>query len=89
MSQHITGNVGQSVSHEDGPFLTIGVFRVRQSLIQAYCVGKKSDEANTAHGVNITFSNGQCFIGLDNEEAAQKEVERLDWLFKKYYQGEQ
>lgn len=89
MSQHITGNVGQRVETEHGPFITIGDMRIRKSLIQAYRYAQNPREVLTVEeGLAVTFSNGIYFIKMDDKESAEREVEKLDWLFKKDYQNE-
>lgn len=82
MSQHVSGHIGQSVSNEYGPFITIDEFRFRKSLIQAY--GILRDLTKNIAGIRLTVNNVGYEIQLSADHA-EKEVQKLDWLFKKEY----
>lgn len=99
MSQHISGNVGQILEHEFGEFIIVNELRVRKSLIQAYNAVHFKGQVTTdgpggnpvgpdglTHGVALTIMNsGRIFIPCPDSETADKEVAKLDWLFKKDY----
>lgn len=72
---------------DHGEFISItGGLRVRASLIQGYAAirPQKGKEAEFIPGVNIFFSNGQIVsVPLESLEAADREVERLDWIFRR------
>lgn len=86
MSQHITGHVGQSVSHEYGEFIRIGDMRIRKSVIIGYRFHENiiPDKPNE-YGV-LFYTGGQWqFKALNGREEAENEIARLDWIYEKDY----
>lgn len=91
MSQHISGHVGQTVSHESGPFITVGRLRVRKAYINAYWpvanVKVSPDDQVGRPGYTIIFSGGPFVESCATQEEVDKELAKLDWIFEKDYRG--
>lgn len=87
MSQHVSGHIGQSVSNEYGYFITIGGTRIRKSLIMAYAHGEAVDEkTNTlAYFVVVLIQGSWIKTKVQPLDDVTKEIEQLDWIFKKDY----
>jgi hypothetical protein len=81
MSQHVHGNMSQTVANDYGEFLTSGNLRVRKELIKAYLIHFDS-EKNVHTGVKFLIDHGWILADFD-DEGSKKEILRLDWLFKK------
>lgn len=84
MSQHITGEVGQNIRQDLGEFISIGDMRVRRDLIVTYSgCALTDDPKGRKHGIKLIVNNGAIGIPFDTEEEVNKELARLDWIFKK------
>lgn len=89
MSQHITGNVGQNVRQDLGDFISICGHRVRKDLVTIYDSAKFSEEQRDEedkskdYGVRVHICSIWFGIPVGTKEEAEKEVERLDWIYKK------
>lgn len=87
MSQHISGNIGQSVAHDLGEFVQIGPkLRLRRDLIIGYDPykgpgGGAANPTEEVEGLHLWFQGGQQFLTMPLAEA-EKEAARLDWLYK-------
>lgn len=86
MSQHVSGHIGQSVSSEFGPFITIGNVRFRKSLVMGYsrCEITKPDQTKD-YCVMVMSSIGHTQTKIQSMAEVDKEIEQLDWVFKKEY----
>lgn len=88
MSQHISGDIGQSVSYEYGEFIRIGGARIRKALIKGYTPATtpkellENKEMNfKPFGLNVFYDGPTISQTFDTEEERDKAMERLDWLF--------
>ncbi len=85
MSQHIHGEVGQTISQDLGEFIFVGPARVRKDTIVAYHYSQFTDEEpNSKWGVALHTTHGR--IGAPtgpDRESADKVIEQLDWIFAK------
>lgn len=91
--QHMTGNIGQSVRHDYGDFIKVGSFSIRLEQIIFYAPIYINEEPTpeTApllpgnYGIRMSIAGyGQIAIPISNDlSVVKKEIERLDWLFKK------
>lgn len=95
MSQHVSGNMQQTMTTEHGPFVTIGNMRVRKSLIVAYSFAQiewKEDSGMpkppTMFGINIHLGHMWNTAFLESPEAVEEKIQQLDWIFKKEYHNE-
>lgn len=80
---HVSGNIGQSVSNDYGEFITIGDTRMRKDLIIFYCLCPISDDpSNRPFGIKVSTPYFPIGVAIGTKEEAEKEVLRLDWLFK-------
>jgi len=83
MSQHISGEVGNTIRQDNGEFITSGTLRIRKSLIVAYM---QQHDLEKKEDVGVKFLIGHGWIGADfDHDGTQKELQRLDWIFKKEY----
>lgn len=77
----VGGNVSQHMRYDYGEFLTSGNLRLRTDLITAYmCHFDK--EANKKTGVKFLVSGGWLIADHDGDEACDKEIQRIDWIFR-------
>ncbi len=84
MSQHISGEVGQSIRHDYGEFIHIGEFRLRKELITIYAPNYITDDPKgRKFGILITVSGERYGLAIGTEEETKIELEKLDWIFKK------
>ena len=93
MSQFISGDLGQTVTNELGPFITINDhIRIRRDHMCAYYYHSKIDDKDIErHYLFINaFSSmsSALFTELPTKEAVEKEIARLDWLFAGLYKRE-
>ncbi len=95
MSQHISGNIGQSVSHELGPFIFLNDLSklcVRKSLITAFNKGTAqkvvgNGDVMPAIGIRLSGGCGDFLAGYATEEERDKVFEQLKWNFENEYRG--
>lgn len=92
MSQHLSGDIGQSVRYEFGEFVFIpykwGTWRVRVDQIISYVDmnhAERSDTEEQNHYILRLAVVGDASIGLEfsSVEELKAAAERLDWVFKK------
>jgi hypothetical protein len=87
MSQHISGNVGNTVSHDYGDFVQVGRVRVRKDMVTCYFevlpeLINDRKEGWSYFYINYNVGSHNFGCGPD-EESASELVARLDWIFKK------
>lgn len=84
--EHISGSMNQHTTHDDGPFITLGEFRVRKSLIRAYTLVKNDVNGTPMTGLNLLLQGGwhTAFLAQPQEEV-EKAIQQLDWNFDKEY----
>ncbi len=84
MSQHISGDIGQSVRQDYGDFIQVGHVRVRKDLIKSYALASMINDAeNKPYGIRLVVDHDIVGIGIGSKEETLIEVHRLDWIFKK------
>ena len=93
---YISGNIGQNHTTDLGPFLTIGNVRFRKDSVLFYTPSHwpddhiekmKTDNCKIPYfkyGIHMQLVGHVVGIPIsDNYDDVLKEVERLDWIFKK------
>lgn len=88
MSQHLSGSVSQVIQQDFGVFITFGGTRVRKDLVQSYQVDniKRQFPDGTVQngwGLCVVVSGRAVFTMFASKEDAEREAEKIDWIFKK------
>lgn len=78
----VSGNVQQVLVHDNGDFLTSGEVRFRKDLCTAY-MKHYDPEKQKCVGVKFLIGNGWLIADHDGDEACEKEIQRVDWIYKK------
>lgn len=85
MSQHVSGEIGQTLRQDYGEFVTIGDIRVRKELISSYLplpITQKIEGQSEKWIVNI-YAGAWMSAAFESDEERQKTLQRLDWIYKK------
>lgn len=87
---HISGNVGQTVEVEHGPFINLGQVRFRRNMITGYLVepvpgAKPEDQYQYQFTFTSTDFHRAMFVRCKTSEEAEKLASQVDWIFSKEY----
>jgi hypothetical protein len=100
VSQHISGNLGQSVRHEFGEFIEMphkysNSTRVRVEQIISYTehdnshlLGDPPAKNEERYVLSIRTTHDNLFLPYETREELAKAAAKLDWIFKKKQQAE-
>lgn len=83
--EHVSGNIGNTVIHDYGDFLTIKNFRIRKEQILTYASFSETKEEKKSYWLSVwTAGIGHHIsIQFDSIEDAESAAQKLDWEFKK------
>ncbi len=81
--EHVQAN--SVVINDLGEFINVMGFRVRKELVAAYRIGGPitDGEFEGLYTVNLMIQHGWNAAKPHTKEECEKEIERLDWIYKK------